>query len=163
MSIAVLRLSVALWLIGGSLAAEAGDSFSSREYPRAYRNRPVAIQSTVWYCASSGNLSIVCRLGGAGGNASTPRLVQNSHLPAVAREVIEEPEALEAMRVEIPLHAPPFDFALVGQLAEFVMCGNRDLCGVVFGETLAQLDQLVRLHESARRDGKPGSLRASAL
>lgn len=81
----------------------------------------------------------------------------------MARQVIEEPEAFAGKWVEIPLMAPPFDFELVGQLAEFVMCGNQDACGVLFGETPAQLEQLVRRHEARHLAATQGSSPASAL
>lgn len=152
-----------LWFILVSFAADAGDAFPRGEFPHAYRNRNVAVTATIWYCASSGHSSILCRLGSTGAHTSRPQLVRNSTLPAAAKRVIDEPDMLTGWRVEIPLLAPPFDFELVGQLAEYVMCGNREACGVIFGETLAQLDQLVRQHEAHLLAASQISLRASAL
>lgn len=159
----VLRLSAMLWCILVSLAADAGEAFPRGEFPQAYRNSNVAASATVWYCASSGHSSILCRLGSTGAEASPPQSARNSQLPVAARKIIDDPDRLAGWRVEIPLLAPPFDFELVGQLAEYVMCGNREACGVIFGETLAQLDQLVRQHEAQVLAGSQISLRASAL
>lgn len=153
MSIAVLRLSATLWLVLLAFAVDAGEAFPRGDFPHTYRNGNVAVSATVWYCASSGNSSILCRLGSAGVHTSAPQLTRTSSLPAAARQVIDEPEALTGWWIEIPLLAPPFDFDLVGQLAEYVMCGNREACGIIFGETLAQLERLVRQHEARRQPG----------
>ena len=116
------------------------------ELPEPYLNKPVMPGSTVWFCAYNGvALSVDCRLGGVGIAANAG--IQNPRLPQIARRILDLPETLAGQVIRIPLYAPPFEFALVGQLAEAVMCGARDRCGILFATNQDQLAALVSAFE----------------
>lgn len=120
-----------------------------------YRNKPIAIDSTVWYCAYDGQQAISCRLGDPG---ETSRLIQEQidpRLPALAHGIRNQPGQLAGRIISIPLHTVPFDFEMVGKLAEAVMCGSRNTCAVIFARNVVALAPLVRTFEHqrlARRD-----------
>lgn len=140
-----------LLLLLNSWAALAAKPLHGNPQPEAYQNKPADQWATLWYCAYSGSSVIRCRLGKAGPqSAQRPRVANPEALP-VARRVIEAPEALASRIIEIPLHAPPFEFRMAGLLAESVMCGTINACGILFGETPAQLADLVQRHETARQ------------
>ena len=122
------------------------------ELPEPYINKSVAPGSTVWFCAYNVMaLSIDCRLGNSGepaaASAASDPAVQNPKLPQIARRIWGTPESLAGHLIRIPLHAPPFEFALVGQLAESVMCGARNSCGILFANNQDQLAVLVKAFE----------------
>lgn len=120
-----------------------------------YRNKPIAIDSTVWYCAYDGKQAISCRLGDPG---EPTKLIQEQidpRLPALAHGIRNNPGQLAGKTISIPLHTVPFDFDMVGQLAEAVMCGNNNTCAVIFARNMVALAPLVRSFEHqrlARRD-----------
>lgn len=117
----------------------------------AYHNKPIAPGATVWYCAYGGHIEILCRLGASGD--SVARVVQaiDSRLPRIVGDILNNPQRFARGHIRIPLLGQPFDFELVGQLAEAVMCGSNAHCGVVFAESLDKLQILVRSFESTRQ------------
>lgn len=144
------HLLASLFLVVAPFAAEAAKPSAKEPLPEPYRNKPAAGWATVWYCAYVGQATIRCQLGESAVRADALPLAANPALPVVARQIIEAPETLRGRTIEIPLLAPPFEFRLVGQLAESVMCGSRPGCGIVFGENSAQLAQLVRQYQASR-------------
>lgn len=120
-----------------------------------YRNKPIAGDATVWYCSYDGKQSISCRLGDPGRRFALPMERVDPRLPTLIHDIWNSPQQLAGRRLSIPLHSVPFDFEMVGRLAESVMCGNRDACGVIFASNLSRLEPLVRAFEHqrhARRD-----------
>jgi hypothetical protein len=120
-----------------------------------YRNKPIAIDSTVWYCAYDGNQAISCRLGAPGESTKLIQEQIDPRLPALAHGIRNHPGQLAGKTISIPLHTVPFDFDMVGQLAEAVMCGNHNTCAVIFARNMVALAPLVRSFEQqrlARRD-----------
>lgn len=144
------HLLASLFLVVASFAAEAAKPAAKGQLPEPYSNKPTTGLDTLWYCAYAGNALLRCQLGEAGARAAAPAAPANQALPVAARQIIEAPETLAGRVIEIPLLAPPFEFRLVGQLAESVMCGSRPGCGIIFGENTAQLAQLVRQYEAQR-------------
>lgn len=130
----------------------AGGPAARNLLPEPYRNKPATEWATVWYCAYAGNTTIRCQLGLAGSRAVARGTALNPEAVSVARKIIEEPVTLSNRTVVIPLHAPPFEFKSVGQLAESVMCGTRSSCGIIFGESPSKLAPLIRQHEAHRFD-----------
>ncbi len=120
-----------------------------------YRNKPIAIDSTVWYCAYDGKQAISCRLGDPGEPTKLIQAQIDPRLPALAHGIRNNPGQLAGKTISIPLHTVPFDFDMVGQLAEAVMCGNNNTCAVIFARNMVALAPLVRNFEHqrlARRD-----------
>ena len=120
-----------------------------------YRNKPIPTDSTVWYCAYDGKQAISCRLGDPGEPTKLVREQVDPRLPALAHGIRNHPAQLAGKTISIPLHTVPFDFDLVGQLAEAVMCGNHNTCAVIFARNMVALAPLVRSFEHqrlARRD-----------
>lgn len=134
-----------------SCAALAAKPVPRNPLPEPYKNKPADRWATLWYCAYSGSGVIRCQLGKAGPQSTPQPTVADPEALSVARRIIEAPQALAQRIVEIPLHAPPFEFHMAGLLAESVMCGTLDACGILFGENPDQLADLVRQHETARR------------
>ena len=115
-----------------------------------YRNKPIAIDATVWYCAYDGKQAISCRLGDPG---EATKLIQEQidpRLPALAHGIRNHPGQLAGKNISIPLHTVPFDFEMVGQLAEAVMCGKQNSCAVIFARNMVALTPLVRTFEHNR-------------
>lgn len=115
----------------------------------AYQNKPIAPGATVWYCFSSRS-DILCLLGDGGDRQPRPVQAVDARLPSLVGQILNDPGELAGGRIRIPLHTEPFDFQLVGQLAEAVMCGSNPKCGVIFAETLAELQALARQFARAR-------------
>lgn len=123
---------------------------ASPTQPSAYRNKPIVLGAAVWFCAYNGRTQISCRLGDGGDSAKRPLQVANSRLPRLVRDIINTPEDFVEAGILIPLHTYPVDFELVGDLAESVMCGNQEFCGVIFAETAQALGKLVSAFENMR-------------
>ncbi|OHC65266.1 MAG: hypothetical protein A3H93_03515 [Rhodocyclales bacterium RIFCSPLOWO2_02_FULL_63_24] len=157
------HLLASLFLVVASFAAEAAKPSAKDQLPEPYRNKPTTGWETVWYCAYAGNALLRCQLGEAGARAKAPAAAINPSLPVVARQIIEAPEMLAGRVIDIPLLAPPFEFSLVGQLAESVMCGSRPGCGIIFGENAAQLAQLVQQYEAHRFARRAATQLASSV
>lgn len=120
-----------------------------------YRNKPIAMDSTVWYCAYDGKQAISCSLGDAGDPSKVIPEQIDPRLPVLAHSIRNRPAQLAGKSISIPLHTVPFDFEMVGQLAEAVMCGNHNTCAVIFARNVLALAPLVRTfehHRLARRD-----------
>lgn len=115
----------------------------------AYQNKPIALGATVWYCFS-GRADILCLLGDGGDARLRPVQAIDARLPGLVGDILNNPGKLAGGGIRIPLHSEPFDYQLVGQLAEAVMCGSNPNCGVIFAETQAGLEALVRRFESER-------------
>lgn len=115
-----------------------------------YRNKPVAADATVWYCMYDGKQSISCRLGDPGKAIQNVKIQADPRLPALAHSIRNQPELLASTQISIPLHTVPFDFEMVGLLAESVMCGSRNACAVIFARNLVSLEPLVRTFEQQR-------------
>ena len=150
--LAILAL-ISLFLASGSaFAARAKKPSLPVQSAGGYQNKPISIGATVWYCAYGGATEILCRLGDIGsGLASRAKQVIDPRLPRIVGDILNNPERLTSGHVSIPLHTDPYDFELVGQLAEAVMCGVNSSCGVVFAESLGELAVLVGRFESARK------------
>lgn len=109
-----------------------------------YQNKPIATGATVWFCAYDGGAAIACWLGDAGKFDTRPEArLADPRLPALASDIRSSPTLFAARRVSIPLHTIPYDFALVGKLAEAIMCDESENCGVIFAENTETLQQLV--------------------
>lgn len=151
--LAVLTLAITLIVPGSAFAARA------RKPPQtlsamaggAYQNKPIPMGATVWYCGYGGATEILCFLGASGNQVARPPKQIDSRLPPVVGEILNNPERLSGRRIRIPLHGEPVDFELVGQLAEAVMCGSNEHCGVVFAEALGDLPAMVSSFERARQ------------
>lgn len=105
---------------------------------------------TLWACWYNRDLTVHCRLREAAAPAPALRAEEQRHfdnapgtslaaarrgeLPAPVKVIREQPGALVAKTVVIPLHTEPFEMGFVAQLAQAVMCGaNRADCEVRFG------------------------------
>ena len=104
----------------------------------------------MWFCFSA-RVDIVCLLGDSGDEKKRPNQVVDVRLPRIVADILNDPQELAGGRIRIPLHGEPYDFQLVGQLAESVMCGSNRSCGVIFAETLAELQTLARRFEGERQ------------
>ena len=146
-----LLIVFATWLLPASAQAAKARK-SAPPASSAYQNKPIVEGAVVWYCAYIGQTNVSCRLGDAGTAAATrTRQAVDSRLPPLVHEIINNPEVLADEAILIPLHSDPFDFDLVGQLAESVMCGSQQLCNVIFAETRQVLSQLVSAFETTRQ------------
>ncbi len=153
--IVALSLVIILLAPGSVLAARARKSPPSPvTHGDVYQNKPIAPGGTVWYCVSSRS-DILCLLGDRGDQEVRPRQAVDARLPTLVDSILNSPEELAGSRIRIPLHSEPFDFQLVGQLAEAVMCGSNKRCGVIFAETLPELRALVRSFEILRQASWP--------
>lgn len=87
-----------------------------------------------WYAPS--DLHIRCLLMQAPADASVRRVSTerraDPRLPALVYEIWEEPGKLAGTRIRIPLWNVPYEMDFARQLAESVMCGASDRCGVIF-------------------------------
>lgn len=160
--IAIFVLISALLASGTAFAARAKKQLAPAQSSGAYQNKPIQAGATVWYCVYNGATDILCQLGDAG-NRLAARVTQaiDPRLPKIVGDILNTPERLAGGYVSIPMHSMPFDFELVGQLAEAVMCSTKSACGVIFGETRDQLAMLVSKFES-ERPALPSHLASSA-
>lgn len=153
--VGVLVLIATLLLSGSAFARKARTPSLPSDTSSAYQNKPIAPGATVWACAYGGNTKILCRLWEHGSeSAASRKQAVDPRLPPIVGEILNHPERLRG-GVSIPLHTDPFDFQLVGQLAEAVMCGNNTSCGVIFAKSLAELPVLVGNFEMARLTSAP--------
>ena len=148
------HLLIILLLSVSAHSAHAGKRVRQSELPQPYINKPVQAGDTVWYCAyNSRKLTIDCQLGA---KADAPVAAQTmdfgARMPLLARRILTTPDQLAGETIHIPLHAPPFELALVGQLAEGVMCGARAGCGIIFGNDSVHLAELVADFEMTRKE-----------
>lgn len=114
-----------------------------------------AASLTRWHCAyapAEGEY-VLCQLLEAppDGPAPVPVSAALSRLPRFVRDIREAPHRLDGVGVAIPLHAPPIDMALAGQLARNVMCGARADCEVHFH---AERQGLVQAERTGRRPSR---------
>ncbi len=149
--LALLFLAASLLFPASVYAGKARKSAAPAAEFGAYQNKPIVLGATVWYCAYGGQTEILCRLGERGNDLIRPIQRVSSKLPRIVGDILNHPERLARGHVSIPLHTDPFDFELVGQLAEAVMCGSNASCGVVFAESLRELPALVASFETTRR------------
>lgn len=160
---AILALLTLFLFSGSALAARATKRPLPIQPAGGYQNKPISLGATVWYCAYGGATEILCRLGDIGsGLVHRAKQVIDPRLPKIVGEILNNPERLTSGHVSIPLHTDPYDFELVGQLAEAVMCGVNSSCGVLFAESLGELATLVGRFESDRKGLVPPNL-ASAF
>jgi hypothetical protein len=155
------RYLVVVSLFLAILAPESATAARARKAPLpavtqegAYQNKPIQPGATVWYCFTR-RADIVCLLGDAGNQELRPMQVVDARLPGIVGEILNRPEELADGPIRIPLHTEPFDFQLVGQLADAVMCGSNRSCGVIFAETFGELQALVANFERTRQDPRP--------
>ena len=130
-------------------SAHAGKRIIQDDLPQPYVNKPVPAGNTVWFCAYNGrSLNVECQLGQL---ADAPIVAATESLdvrvPLLARRILMTPEQLAGRTIRIPLYAPPFEMALVGQLAEGVMCGAKPNCSIIFGNNSRELAELVAEYE----------------
>lgn len=152
--VGVLVLIATLLLSGSAFARKPRTPSLPSATSSAYQNKPIAPGATVWACAYR-NTTILCRLWELASESATSRLqAVNPRLPSIVGDILNHPERLQG-GVSIPLHTHPFDFELVGQLAEAVMCGDNPSCGVIFAKSFAELQVLVGNFEMARMDSAP--------
>lgn len=152
--VAVLVLVATLLVSGSAFARKARTPSLPSDTSSAYQNKPIAAGATVWACAYGGNKRILCQLWEAGSTVASRLQVVDPRLPSIVSDILNHPERLRGY-VSIPLHTDPFDFQLVGQLAEAVMCGNNNSCGVIFAKSLLELPVLVENFEMARQSSAP--------
>lgn len=153
--VAVWVLIATLLVSGSAFARKARTPSLPSDTSSAYQNKPITAGATVWACAYGGNTRILCQLWEAGSTVAARRLqVVDPRLPSIVSDILNHPERLRG-HVSIPLHTDPFDFQLVGQLAEAVMCGNNKSCGVLFAKSLLELSVLVENFEMARQGSAP--------
>ncbi len=117
----------------------------------------LAGESTRWNCfyAPGEGEFIACQLVSTPveGPAARPLPAGHERLPRLVRDIRDDPQALDAKTVVIPLHNAPIDMAMTGRLARAVMCGTRPDCEVAFH---AERQGLV---EATRVGGRPGGSR----
>lgn len=160
--VGVLALIATLLVPGSAFAAKARKLPPPSPEPSGYQNKPIAAGATVWYCAYAGNTKILCRLADSGSKSPRPVQTIDQRLPGIVGDILNHPQRLSRGHIWIPLHTDPYDFELVGQLAEAVMCGSSASCGVVFAESFAALHDLVRNFERARHGSDPSRLADSS-
>jgi len=156
--VGVLALIATLLVPGSAFAGKASKLLPLAPAPSGYQNKPIATGATVWYCAYGGNTKILCRLGDSGGKSTRPVQTVDRRLPGIVGDILNQPQRLSGGHIWIPLHTDPYDFELVGQLAEAVMCGSSASCGVVFAESIGALHDLVRNFERGRQGSDPSRL-----
>ena len=156
-----LVLLIVFLVPGSALASRARKPLPPVEYGEAYQNKPIAAGATVWFCFSA-RVDIVCLLGDSGDEKKRPNQVVDARLPRIVADILNDPQELAGGRIRIPLHGEPYDFQLVGQLAESVMCGSNRSCGVIFAETLAELQTLARRFEGERQAPRAALIADSA-
>ena len=76
-------------------------------------------------------------------------------LTKLVGEIRNDPAALDAKTVVIPLHNVPIDMVQTGRLARAVMCGTRPVCEVAFHA------ERLGLVEATRTGTRPGAARPS--
>lgn len=105
--------------LGGARAADADDA-----------------RWACWYAPS--DLQIRCLLVQAPADADARRSEvarqADSRLPALVHEIWGDPGQLAGTRIRIPLWNVPYDMKFARELAESVMCGVVEKCGVLFDE-----------------------------
>lgn len=105
----------------------------------------LAQAETLWQCWRDQSLHVVCVLSQtaplAAGEALPPVLAPQpvpapamGGLPAIVKVLHEQPAALRGQYVRIPLHSEPSDASFVAELAQSVMCGNRQDCRAQYSE-----------------------------
>jgi hypothetical protein len=96
----------------------------------------LASEPTRWNCmyAPSEGEFIACQLVSTpvDGPVARPLPAGYERQPRLVRDIRDDPQALDAKTVVIPLHSTPIDMALTGRLARAVMCGTRPDCEVAF-------------------------------
>ena len=114
-----------------------------------YSNKELPANGTVWYCAYDGAAGINCLLGETRADAqmatgSATSTTIDSRLPELVRTVWHNASQLAGKVITIPMHTVPFDWPLVGELAESVMCGGtKTPCGVIFAKSKVFLSAMV--------------------
>lgn len=104
---------------------------------------------TVWQCWYDGAEHVACVLSQSAPSAGRDAehkvaLGQASantragRLPPLVRALHDDPGALRGQVIRIPLHREPTDHAVVGELAQDVMCGGRVGCRAVYSERRAR-------------------------
>lgn len=147
--LSALLIVFAIWCLPAG-AEPAKQMKSTSAHQGSYQNKPIVLGAAVWFCAYNGKTQVLCRLGDGGDSATRPVQAASLRLPRLVRDIINTPEDFADAGILIPLHTYPVDFDLVGELAESVMCGNQESCGVIFAETVQALGRLVSAFESAR-------------
>lgn len=102
-----------------------------------YQNKRLSPDATQWHCHYNGGVRVLCRLANAG-EVAMPVAV-SAHLPEAVHWILNHPARVAEGLVSIPLLGVPFDMEMTGKLAEAVMCGAKAACGIIFGETHAEL------------------------
>lgn len=110
-----------------------------------------------WRCWYDREVRIICLIDDAPQAAIAPGTsTLPANLPALVRQMRNDPAALRNRFIEIPLFTPPFDMAFTAQLAKASVCGSRRDCSVHFTATPASPTEIAALLEKNRLDGLPG-------
>lgn len=120
-----------------------------------------------WRCWYDQQLHIEClmeNLPEAGTVTAAKNLPDN--LPAIVRQLRNNPELFRRTFVEIPLHSEPFDMEFTALLAKASMCGSRRDCTVNFTSTkppATEIAALLNKEFSADRSAAPTALALADL
>lgn len=89
-----------------------------------------------WRCWYDQQVHIAClieNLPNDQGPAALPALPQN--LPAIVKQMRQDPGAFRNRFIQIPLHSEPYDMEFTAVLAKATVCGSRRDCSVNFTQT----------------------------
>lgn len=124
-------------LVFGTQPAQAKRTKAQPVDNPKYQNVPVPFGATKWHCHYDGGVRVLCRL--ASGGQDVEQVAVSARLPEAVHQILNRPAELEGSLVSIPLLGVPFDMAMTGKLADAVMCGAKAACGIIFGETRAEM------------------------
>ncbi len=124
----------------------------------------MAESSLQWRCWYDRGVKIVCLIDEIPSAASNPAAgTLPTNLPAVVRQMRNDPAAFRNRFVEIPLFSPPLDMAFAAQLARASVCGSRRDCMVNFTATPASPTEIVALLQKNQLDYLPGQTQQLAM
>ncbi|TXI76078.1 MAG: hypothetical protein E6Q42_07935 [Dechloromonas sp.] len=117
-----------------------------------------------WRCWYDREVKIICLIDDIPSAASQPATgTLPANLPAVVRQMRNDPAAFRNRFVEIPLFTPPFDMAFTAQLAKASVCGSRRDCSVNFTAIPANPTEIVALLQKNQLDFLPGQTQLLAM
>lgn len=105
-----------------------------------------ADDSLNWRCWYDQQVHITCLIDNVPtDNAGAAQLALPENLPAIVKQMRNDPAAFRNRVVQIPLHSEPLDMEFTALLAKSAVCGSRRDCTVHFTATPATTTEIVAL------------------